>query len=235
MIRKIAIMQPYMFPYIGYFQLIAAVDKFVVYDDVNYINRGWVNRNNILINGVATLIQIPLSGASQNKLINEVEILNETKWKVKLLRTIEQSYKKAPFFLAVYDLIQTQINKGHTHIAGLNVESTQAVCKYLGINTQIISSSSHYQNKHLSGQDRILDICKIENADHYINPIGGMELYDRELFDENKIKLNFIQSSAISYRQFNNLFAPYLSIIDVLMFCEPEYIKTKLLKAYELI
>ncbi len=228
-------MQPYFFPYIGYFQLINAVDKFIIYDDVNYINRGWINRNNILINGVASFIQIPLSGASQNKLINEVKILNEAKWKIKFLRTIEQSYKKAPFFIAIYDLIQTQINKEHAHISGLNEVSTQAVCKYLGINTQIISGSSHYQNKHKSGQDRILDICKIENADHYINPIGGMELYDRELFDENKIKLNFIQSSAIFYPQFNNLFAPYLSIIDVLMFCEPGYIKTKLLKAYELI
>lgn len=228
-------MQPYFFPYIGYFQLINAVDKFIIYDDVNYINRGWINRNNILINGSATLIQIPLSGASQNKLINEVEVLNEAKRKVKLLRTIEQSYKKAPFYLAIYDLIQTHINKEHTHIAELNVESTQAVCKYLGINTQIISSSSHYQNKHLNGQDRILNICKIENADHYINPIGGIELYDRELYNENKIKLNFIQSSAISYPQFNNEFVPYLSIIDILMFCEPEYIKTKLLKAYELI
>jgi hypothetical protein len=232
---KVAIMQPYFFPYIGYFQLIAAADKFVVYDDVNYINRGWINRNNFLVNGVTTLIQIPLSGASQNKLINEVEILNEAKWKVKILRTIEQSYKKAPFFLAVYDLIESQINKGHTHIARLNVESTLAVCKYLGINTQIIPSSSCYQNKQLRGQNRILDICKKENADHYINPIGGIELYDRELFNENQIQLNFIQSSAVSYQQFNNVFAPYLSIIDVLMFCEPEYIKTKLLKAYELI
>ena len=232
---KLAVMQPYFFPYIGYFQLIAAVDKFVVYDDVNYIKRGWINRNNILINGVATLIQVPLSGASQNKLINEVEILNEAKWKIKLLRTIELNYKKAPLFRAVYDLIQTEINNGHTHIAGLNAESTKAVCKYLGINTQIISSSSHYQNKHLSGQDRILDICKIENAGRYINPIGGMELYDRALFKENNIELNFLQSSAISYSQFNNLFAPYLSIIDVLMFCEPAYIRTKLLIACELI
>ena len=232
---RIAIMQPYFFPYIGYFQLIAAVDKFVVYDDVNYINRGWINRNNILINGASSLIQIPLSGASQNKMIYEVEIVNEAKWKVKLLRTIELNYKKAPFFLAIYDLIQTEINKGHTNIAGLNVESTKAVCKHLGINTQIIPSSSHYQNKHLRGQDRILDICKTENADHYMNPIGGLELYDRELFNENKIKLNFIQSSAISYPQFNNLFIPYLSIIDVLMFCEPSYIRTKLLGAYELI
>ena len=232
---KIAIMQPYFFPYIGYFQLIAAVDKFVVYDDVNYINRGWINRNNILINGVATLIQVPLSGASQNKLINEVEILNEAKWKIKLLRTIELNYKKAPLFRAVYDLIQTQINIGHTHIAGLNVDSIQAVCKYLGIGTEIIPSSSQYQNKHLSGQDRILEICKVENANHYINPIGGMELYDRALFNENNIELNFLKSSAISYAQFNNEFEPYLAILDVLMFCEPEYIRTKLLKAHELI
>lgn len=232
---KIAIMQPYFFPYIGYFQLMSAVDKFVVYDDVNYINRGWINRNNILINGASTLIRVPLSGASQNKLIHEVEILNQEKWKRNLLRTIEQNYKKAPFFSVVYELIQTQINKDHAYIANFNVESTQAVCTYLAINTQIIPSSSRYQNKHLSGQNRILDICKKENADHYINLIGGLKLYDIDLFKENKIKLNFIQTSSVSYPQFANTFVPFLSIIDILMFCEPEYIKTKLLEAYKLI
>ncbi len=215
---KIAIMQPYFFPYIGYFQLIAAVDRFVIYDDVNYIKKGWVNRNNILINGSASLIQIPLSGASQNKLINEVEILNEEKWKIKFLRTIELSYKKAPFFLVVYDLIKTQINKGHSHIAGLNLDTTKAVCKYLNINTIIIPSSSQYQNKHLSGQSRILDICKKENAKQYINPIGGVKLYEKSDFQVNELELFFLKPKNIEYFHFGNYYIPWLSIIDVLMF-----------------
>ena len=232
---KIAVMQPYFFPYIGYFQLINAVDKFIIYDDVNYINRGWVNRNNILINGVATLIQIPLSGASQNKLINQVEILKEAKWKTKLLRTIEQNYKKAPHFTYVFDWLQNLFNKEYSNISQFNVDSIKAVCTYLGLNTQIIESSSYYHNEHLKGQNRILDICAKENANHYINPIGGTNLYDNELFNEKGIVLNFIKPSIVPYEQRVATFIPFLSIIDVLMNCQSDYIKTKLLNSYELI
>ncbi len=233
--KKIAIMQPYFFPYIGYFQLIAAVDKFIIYDDVNFINRGWINRNNILVNGTAQLIQVPLVGASQNKLINEVELIKEMKWKAKLLRTIEQSYKKAPQFLSTFELIQTLFDKEHSHISDFNVNSIQVVSKYLGIDTQIVPSSSHYQNKYLSGQNRILDICLKENANHYINPIGGVDLYDRGLFKKSNITLNFIQPKALPYPQKITTFVPFLSVIDILMNCELNYIKTTLLKTYELI
>jgi hypothetical protein len=232
---KVAIMQPYFLPYIGYFQLINSVDKFVIYDDVNFINRGWINRNNILVNGATTLIQIPLSKASQNKLINEVEIFKEGKWKVKLLRTIEQNYKIAPNFHRIFEFLQSLINKNHSHISALNFESIQTICSYLDIRTEIISSSTHYHNHHLNGQNRILDICLRENADNYINPIGGEILYDKEQFIEKNIKLNFIQPAAIPYSQTSSSFVPFLSIMDVLMNCEPEYIKTTLLKAYELI
>lgn len=232
---KVAIMQPYFLPYIGYFQLINAVDKFVVYDDVNFINRGWINRNNILVNGSTAMIQIPLSKASQNKLINEVEIFKEGKWKVKLFRTIEQNYKIAPNFYRIFELLQSLINKDHSHISALNVESIQTICSYLDIRTEIISSSTHYQNHHLNGQNRILDICQKENADNYINPIGGEILYNKEQFIEKNIKLNFIHSTAIPYSQTSSTFVPFLSILDVLMNCEPEYIKTTLLQSFELI
>jgi hypothetical protein len=228
-------MQPYFFPYIGYFQLIAAVDKFVIYDDVNYINRGWINRNNILINGKAGLISVPLIGASQNKRIKDIAPLLETRWRNILFKTIEHNYKRAPHFNLVFPMIQHLINLEAATISELNYRGIKAVCEYLNIGTMLISGSDVYSNSDLKGQFRILDICKIENAEHYINPIGGMQLYDSELFNENGIKLNFIQSTRISYPQFNNVFIPNLSIIDLLMFCEPEYIHTKLLKAYELI
>jgi hypothetical protein len=232
---KIGIMQPYFFPYIGYFQLINAVDKFIIYDDVNFINRGWINRNRILINGKESFITIPLHDASQNKLINQIEILNETKWKVKILRSIEQNYKKAPHFSIVFELIYTIINKGYTHISTLNLESIQTVCDYLELNTKIVSSSTHYENKNLSGQSRIIDICQKERANQYINPIGGVELYNRKLFEEKKIRLNFIHPTSVPYPQTVNCFTPYLSIIDILMNCEPNYIKTNLLNVYNII
>lgn len=228
-------MQPYFIPYIGYFQLINAVDKFVFYDDVNYINRGWVNRNQVLINGKSSMITIPLKEASQNKLIKDIEVSSDEKWKCRMLRTIELSYKKAPFFPEVFSIFEKILNSDYSTISQLNFELIKFICQYLEIHTNIKLKSSNYNNQNLRGQERILDICKIENADHYINPIGGIELYNVDLFYENKIKLNFVQSSFISYPQFDNVFVPNLSIIDLLMFCEPVYIKTKLLKAYKLI
>jgi WbqC-like protein family len=215
---KIAIMQPYIFPYIGYFQLINTVDKFILYDDVNFINKGWINRNNVLINNKESLFTIPLKEASQNKLINEIEILQDGKWQNKFLKTIEQSYKKSPQFQVVFPIIQEIINSPETNISSLIYFSTNKICEYLGIKTEIIKSSSVYNNANLKAQDRILDICKLNQATQYINPQGGIELYDKVIFDNNKIKLNFLKSNSVKYSQYNSDFIPYLSIIDVLMF-----------------
>lgn len=231
---KLAIMQPYIFPYIGYFQLINAVDKFVIYDDVNFINRGWINRNRILVNGKDSLFTIPLKEASQNKLINEIEVNWDSNWKNKWLKTLEQSYKKAPYFEAILPLIQATLASEKLIFSEIIVENLQLICTYLGIGTQIVPSSSIYQNTQLKAQERILDICLQEQANHYINPIGGMELYNKEVFAEKQIQLNFIKTQAIQYPQFKNEFVPWLSIVDVLMFNSVEDIKSYLDK-YELI
>ena len=225
---KLAIMQPYFFPYIGYFQLIAAVDKFIIYDDVSFINRGWINRNNILINGKAGLINVPLIGASQNKRIKDIVPVTENKWRHLLLKTIEQNYKKTPQFNAVYPMLQQVFNANTGTISEFNYLGIKHVCEYLGINTSIIPSSEIYANSELKGQYRIMDICKKENAQHYINPKGGMELYDREVFTREGISLSFIKSELPSYMQFTLDFTPALSIIDVLMFCGVEDIKFQL-------
>jgi len=230
----IAIMQPYIFPYIGYFQLIHAVDKFILYDDVNFINKGWINRNNILVSGQPHLFTIPLKDASQNKLINEVELLGSDPWQKKLLKTIRQSYQKAPYFEKIFVLIEEIVNLKVQTIHELATSAIQQTCAFLEIQTIIEPSSTIYKNTHLKGQNRILDICKQENADYYINPIGGMELYDRHTFEAEGIKLNFIKSVASPYPQFKNAFVPWLSIIDMLMFNGPEDMM-KHLKAYELI
>jgi hypothetical protein len=227
-------MQPYIFPYIGYYQLINAVDKFVIYDDVNYINRGWINRNNILVNGKGYLFTIPLQDASQNRLINEIEIAVDEAWKKKFLRTVEQSYKKAPYYNDVCPIITATVYSTATHVCEFSSLSLRAVMEYLEIPVEFVSSSSIYNNRELKGQDRILDICMKENSDHYINPIGGMEIYSEELFQKAGIKLNFIQCKPITYRQFNNEFVSHLSIIDVLMFNDKEAV-TDMLQSYELI
>ncbi len=211
-------MQPYIFPYIGYFQLIKAVDKFVIYDDVNYINKGWINRNRILVGGQAFQFTIPLKEASQNKLILEIEISKDASWKKKLLKTIQQSYQKAPNFESVYELISEILQPEHQTIAALNLFALQKVCSRLALKTEIISSSSIYNNAHLKSSERILDICLQEKATSYINAIGGMELYDKTTFENAGINLSFIKNQPISYRQLKNAFIPWLSIIDILMF-----------------
>lgn len=230
----IAIMQPYIFPYIGYFQLINAVDKFIIYDDVNFINKGWINRNNILVSGQAHLFTIPLKDASQNKLINEVELMNGDQWKKKFLKTVQQSYQKAPNYQKVFVLVEEIVLLESGTISELALNALKKVCTYMDIGTEIVSSSEIYKNSNLKAQDRILDICKQETASQYINPIGGMELYDRTIFANENIRLNFLKSVASPYSQFKNAFVPWLSIIDVLMFNDAENINT-LLKEYELI
>ena len=231
---KLAIMQPYIFPYIGYFQLIKAVDKFVIYDDVNFINRGWINRNRILVNGKDSLFTIPLKEASQNKLINEIEVNWDDAWKSKWLKTLEQSYKKAPFFQQVLPIIEQTLGQEKTIFSEIIVENLRLINAYLGITTEIISSSSIYQNTELKAQTRIVDICLQEKANHYINPIGGIELYQKEVFEEKGMQLNFIKSKPVQYPQLKNEFVPWLSILDVLMFNSVEQIQT-FLDSYELV
>lgn len=230
---RLAIMQPYFLPYIGYIQLINAVDTFVFYDDVNYINRGWINRNRFLMNGQDALFTVPLKDASQNKLINQVMIADDAKWRSKMLKTWEQSYKKAPYFEPVFDLLQAIVHTPTHSIAELVWVSFEHILPYLQINTRLVKSSEIYQNSALKAQERILDICKQEAANHYINPIGGIELYDKAFFEEQKIKLNFIRSTPIHYPQFKNEFVPWLSILDILMFNDLPSIHRHL-EAYEL-
>jgi hypothetical protein len=229
----IAIMQPYFLPYIGYLQLMNAVDKFIFYDDVAYINRGWVNRNRILVNGKDFMLTVPLKDASQNKRIAEIDLSDDPKWRQKLLQTIGQSYRKAPFYKTVYPLLEKIVNLEVRTIADLVRDSFPLINNYLGIQTEIVPSSDVYNNGDLKAQERILDICLQEKATRYINPIGGMELYDRQRFADAGIELFFIQSKRINYPQFQNEFVPWLSA-DVLMFNDIPTVQG-MLKEFELV
>ena len=225
----IAIMQPYFLPYIGYMQLMNAVDTFVVYDDVAFINRGWVNRNRMLVNGQEYMFTVPLKDASQNKRICDITLADDPKWRSKLLRTIEQSYRKAPYYGTVYPLIEKIINFTADTITQLILNSLVELNQFLNIQTKLIPSSTIYQNGHLKAQERILDICQQEQATHYINPVGGMELYDKDVFAKANIKLNFMQSRRIEYPQFNRSeFMPWLSILDILFFNDLHTVKAML-------
>jgi len=225
---KLGIMQPYLFPYIGYFQLIHAVDKFVLFDDVNYINRGWINRNRILVNNKDYMFTMSLDKASQNKLINEINLSEDMAWRTKLLNTLKMSYSRALVFQDVYPLLEEIIMLDEKNLSRFIRSSLQMVCKYLYIQTEIIPSSTPYATLDFKGAYKILEICKKEGANEYINPIGGREIYDPALFAENNIRLHFLESNPLIYKQGAEPFVPCLSIIDILMFNPPDKISAYL-------
>lgn len=227
---KLAIMQPYFMPYIGYFQLINAVDKFIFYDDVTFIKQGWINRNQILINNQAKMFSIPLSNASSHVLIKDILISESTyqKWKKSFLNSILFSYKKAKNYSKINALIERILEKSPETISELAIKSVIEVARYLDLKTEFEICSNSYSNIHLSGQNRVLDICINEKATTYINPIGGMELYSKSVFQGKNIELFFIKSNKSIYRQFSEEFVPFLSIIDVLMFNDIDEIQKQL-------
>jgi len=228
---KVAIMQPYFFPYIGYFSLIKVVDLFVFYDDVNYIKRGWVNRNRILINSEAKYLTLNVKNGSQNKLINEIEFDDNRQ---KLLKTIELNYKKAPYFKQVWPLLETNLKLKTTSLADIAINSVRSVTNYLGMQTKFeISSVSYPETKGLERSERLIQICRKTHADTYINAIGGIDLYDKNDFLKNHINLQFLKPQLLQYKQYKETFIPGLSIIDVLMFNSIEEIN-KMLESYKL-
>ena len=232
---SIAIMQPYIFPYIGYFQLIHAADKFVFYDDVNYINRGWINRNRILLNQKEYLFSVPLSKASQNRLINEIETSIDDKFIAGFLNTLQQAYKKAPHYADVKRIIEIVFAKNNLLISSLAINSVNEVCSYLGIDKEFQLSSAIYgQSKELKKADRLIKICLEAGDTKYVNAYGGSEIYTKEYFDERGVQLSFLKSESVVYDQKNEAFTPWLSIIDVLMFNSPEQVRN-LLSQYTLI
>lgn len=213
---RLSMNQPYLFPYIGYFQLINAADKFVFYDDVNFIKNGWINRNLILINGNEQYFIIPLIKASQNKLINEIEFVDI---RPKLLKTIYNAYRKAPHFREVWPLIEDVFDLPTSLISELAIKSVTEVSNYLEIPVNFEKASVHYPETRIYRKaERIFKICEKNNARVYINAIGGINLYSKEQFKERGIDLYFIKSEKLDYNHFDYLANSCLSIIDVLMF-----------------
>jgi len=221
-------MQPYFLPYIGYFQLLNAVDKFIFYDDVNYIKGGWINRNNILINNEKKFITLNLNEASSFKQINQIKVGNRSD---KILKTIHQSYVKSPYFNLVMPLIEeifASISSDSliSDIAGYSVIK---VSEFLNLETIFEFSSITYSHtKGMERAERLLEICKLNNSSSYINPVGGSKLYSKEQFIKQGVSLQFIVNKLTKYPQFNHEFMGGLSIIDVLMFNSIEQINLML-------
>ncbi|WP_017413625.1 WbqC family protein [Clostridium tunisiense] len=233
---KIGIMQPYFLPYIGYFQLINAVDKFVIYDDVQFIKSGWINRNRMLINGEAKNFVLNIKKDSYELNINERYFIDNAEYDFnKLLKGFELTYKKAPYFNEGMELLKHifQYDKKQD-ISKFIINSLKLICNYLDITTEFIISSSLEKNNSLKSEEKVINIVKLLRGDIYINSYGGTELYSRENFSKEGVSLLFIKPKEFIYEQFHKDFVPNLSIIDVIMFNSKETIKN-FLNNYEVL
>lgn len=220
MARTIAMMQPYLFPYLGYFQLIAAADVFVLGDDLQYIRAGWVNRNRILCDGAPRLLTFPVK-KDRFELPIRQRRLADTFFEVeadRLLNLITQSYRKAPCFAQVMPLLERLVRFPQHNLALYAENALREVCAYLGISTPILRGSDLRLESCTDKQDRVINIAQLFSARTFLNPIGGFELYDRDRFARHGLLLRFFSMNPVSYQQFGAEFVSSLSIIDVLMF-----------------
>lgn len=229
--KRIAIMQPYFLPYIGYFQLMNCVDIFVIYDNIEFTKKGWINRNRMLQNNREEYFTLPLKKDSDYLNVNERSIADSFDVeKNKILRKIEANYRKAPQFNIVFSVMEKIFAFNEKNLFHFIYNSISVLNDYLGIKTRIIKSSDLPEDiEYLRGQEKVLKICKTLNAQQYINAIGGIGLYSRDDFQSEGLQLNFMQSQSIVYKQFTNEFVPWLSILDVMMFNDKlkiqEYLK----------
>ena len=227
-------MQPYFLPYIGYFQLIAAVDVFVVYDNIKYTKRGWINRNKMLVKGSDKIFSIPLKKDSDSLDIVQRE-LAENFDRRKLLNQFKESYKHSPNYEQVFPTLEQIIINEDTNLFAYLNYSISRICELLGIDTEIVVSSGLNIDHSLKGKNKVLALCKALKAETYINTIGGIDLYDKEQFAKERIDLNFINTLPLEYSQSSEKFTPCLSIVDVLMFNTLDQIETDYLKRFELL
>lgn len=233
--KKVAIMQPYFLPYMGYFHLLNSVDEFVIYDNIQYTKKGWINRNRILVNGKDKLISLPLKKDSDY--LNVIDRKLSDNWnveKVKLLNLIKSSYKKSPQYSIIFPIIEKCIQLSDNNLFNFILNSLTQLNSFLEIDTKVTISSTINIDHTLKSKDKVIAICKNLNATTYINAIGGQELYNVKDFKNHELDLKFIKSSLLNYKQYKNEFIPWLSILDILFFNEKQDI-IKHLNEYTLI
>jgi hypothetical protein len=231
---RLAIMQPYFFPYIGYFHLIAAVDLFILYDNIKYTKKGWINRNRMLRNGKDATFSLPLKKDSDYLDVRDRELAAHFD-RPKFLNQIRGAYERAPYFSQTFLLIKQVLDYEDTNLFRFLHNSISKTCEHLGITTKIRMSSSVNIDHGLKNQDKVLAMCEAVGASTYVNAIGGVELYAREMFREKGIDLKFVHSRPFEYPQFGDEFVPWLSIIDVMMFNPLDTIRTIISEHFELV
>ena len=231
---KLGIMQPYFMPYIGYFQLIAAVDQFIVYDNIKYTKKGWINRNRMLLNGKEAMFSLPLKKGSDSLDVVERELAADYD-RAKLLNQFKGAYSHAPQFELTYPVLEQIVLHEDNNLFRYINNSIVRLCMHLGIKTEIRISSEIDIDHELKSRDKVMAFCKAAGADTYINTIGGVELYDKEDFRIQGIDLQFINSTPIEYAQYGDRFVPWLSIIDLMMFNSMDTVRAFFNENYELV
>ena len=226
-------MQPYFFPYIGYFQLVSAVDLFIVYDNIKYTKKGWINRNRLLMNGGDVVFSLPLKGDSDSLDVRDRELSGDFD-RSKLLNQIRAAYRRAPFFTETIELVEVIVRFDERNLYRFVQNSIFKVCQHIGIATMLVTSSEIDIDHGLRSQEKVLALCDAVGAATYINAIGGTALYSREDFRVRGFDLQFIQPKRLEYPQYGNEFVPWLSIIDVMMFCPPGTIREYLHTGFDL-
>jgi len=213
----LGIMQPYFLPYIGYWQLMASVDRFVIYDNVKYTKKGWINRNRFLLNGAPEYFTVPLKSAPDTSTIAERELAGDYD-RDKLLRSLAAAYRKAPRFTEVFPVVEQIVQARAVNLFEYLHHSLVVMAAFLEIDTPIVISSTIAIDHNLQAENKVLALCRAAGADRYLNPIGGQELYSGKSFAAAGVTLEFLQSRTIEYPQLGAPFVPSLSILDVLMF-----------------
>lgn len=213
-----AIMQPYLFPYLGYFQLINLSEKFILYDDVQYIKNGWINRNRMLVNNASAWFTLSVRHADHKLAICERQWNDAPKETTAIMRRMEAAYRRAPFFEETRSVVRTAFNFPSDNLAESLTHALRTICVHLGLATPLLASRTLELESSLTGQDRVLEICARMGTTIYVNPPGGRDLYDQESFQQRGMALHFLQPRLDAYKQFGAPFISGLSIIDVLMF-----------------
>ena len=231
---KLGIMQPYFMPYIGYFQLIAAVDVFVVYDNIKYTKKGWINRNRMLVNGTDAMFTLSLKKDSDTLDVVQRELSSDFD-RIKILNQMRGAYVNASQFENTYPLIEQIVNYKNNNLFLYIYNSILQLCAHLNIMTKIKVSSGLPIESGLKGQDKVLAICKATDAETYINAIGGVELYDADAFRIHGVELQFIKPRPFEYVQLGHPFVPWLSMIDVLMFNPLDEVINRVNNGFDLI
>jgi hypothetical protein len=229
---KAAIMQPYFMPYIGYFQLIDAVDLFIIYDNIKYTKKGWINRNRILQNGKDVMVSLPLKAGSDTLQVCERELAADFA-PIKFLAQVQGAYRKAPHFEATFALLERCLATDARNLFQFLHQALTQTCAHLGIATEFRVSSSIAIDHGLAAQGKVIALCQAVGADQYINPIGGVDLYAHSAFAEAGIHLDFLRAKPFEYPQFGAPFVPWLSILDVLMFNPVDMVRDQIQNGWE--